>query len=648
MVTKPELYWEKQLKEYFKSRHLPLWGVILVDLLTAWVAYFIALFLRYNFNFSITFSIDTLYEVLLVMVTYFGSFFIFKTYIGAFRYTGVKDLLRLFYASLVASGLIYLISHWTAFGEENYRQQLTIALIIQHGMNFFLMSVGMRLLVRLVYSRYAKGQRYQRTKGILIYGAGVTGITVRNAIKQDTLSHREVVAYVDDNEKLQGKSIDGIPVLSPEKAFKAEFIDDHYVEEVIWSVQSIDGDRFAEVAEICLSYRLEFNRVPKIQEWIGGNISRSQLKKVKIEDLLNRAEINLENEGLRNFIQGKVVMVTGAAGSIGSELCRQIVYYRPKLLVMVDAAETAMHDMELELKKHLHFMDNVKFVIGDVTRENRMEEIFRTYQPENVFHAAAYKHVPMMEANPKEAVKVNMCGTLTVAKLAVAHGVEKFVFVSTDKAVNPTNVMGATKRGAEMMVQMMAAKGKTKFITTRFGNVLGSNGSVIPLFRKQLENREALTVTHKDVVRYFMTIPEACQLVFQAATMGNGGEIFVFDMGEPVRIYDLAEKMIKLSGLIPGKDIEIRETGLRPGEKLYEELLSDKENTLETPHPKILVAKVRAVDEETECALIREMCDVVSGDVSDVELVKRLKRLVPEYKSENSVYAELDEPVKML
>ncbi len=642
MVTKRELYWEKQLKEYFKSRHMPLWGVILVDLITALITYFIALFLRYNFNFSITFSIDTLYEVLLVLITYIGSFFIFKTYIGAFRYTGIKDLLRLFYASLLASGLMYLISHWTAFGEENYRQQLTVALIIQHGINFFLMSMGMRLLVRLVYSRYAKGQRYKRTKGILIYGAGVTGITVRNAIKQDTLSFREVVAYVDDNEKLQGKSIDGIPVLSPEKAFKAEFIDDHNVEEVIWSIQSIIGERFSQIAEICLGFRLVFKRVPKIQEWIGGNLSRDQLKKVKIEDLLNRAEINLENEGLMNFIKGKVVMVTGAAGSIGSELCRQIVYYRPKLLVMVDASETPMHDMELELKKHLNYMNNVKFVIGDVTQENRMEEIFRTYQPENVFHAAAYKHVPMMEANPKEAVRVNMCGTLTVAKLAVAHGVEKFVFVSTDKAVNPTNVMGATKRGAEMMVQMMASKGKTKFITTRFGNVLGSNGSVIPLFRRQLENRESLTVTHKDVVRYFMTIPEACQLVFQAATMGNGGEIFVFDMGEPVRIYDLAEKMIKLSGLIPGKDIEILETGLRPGEKLYEELLSDKENTLETPHPKILVAKVRAVDEETECTLIREMCDIVSGNVSDVELVKRLKRLVPEYKSENSVYAELD------
>jgi FlaA1/EpsC-like NDP-sugar epimerase len=281
-------------------------------------------------------------------------------------------------------------------------------------------------------------------------------------------------------------------------------------------------------------------------------------------------------------------------------------------------------------------------MVGDVTRANRVEEVFQLYQPNAVFHAAAYKHVPMMEANAKEAVRVNVEGTRVVAEMAVKYQAEKFVFISTDKAVNPTNVMGATKRAAEMLVQLVSAKGKTQFITTRFGNVLGSNGSVIPLFRKQLENRQNLTVTHRDVVRYFMTIPEACQLVFQAATLGNGGEIFVFDMGEPVKIYDLAVKMIKLSGLTPGRDIDIVETGLRPGEKLFEELLSDKENTLPTPHPKIMVAKVQQYREKDICEQLDTLCYMACNGASDMELVGTLKGLVPEFKSQNSVYSQLD------
>lgn len=336
------------------------------------------------------------------------------------------------------------------------------------------------------------------------------------------------------------------------------------------------------------------------------------------------------------------MLVTGAAGSIGSELCRQILHYRPSKLILLDNAETPMNDFLLELEKHVDFKKNVVGAIGDVTRENRVGEIFTMYSPELVFHAAAYKHVPMMEINAKEAVKVNVEGTRLVAEMSVKMGVSKFVMISTDKAVNPTNVMGATKRAAEILVQNMAGKSKTEFITTRFGNVLGSNGSVIPLFRRQIENRENVTVTHKDIMRYFMTIPEACQLVFQAATMGNGGEIFVFDMGEPVKIYDLAVKMIKLSGLTLDKDIRIIETGLRPGEKLYEELLSNAENTLPTHHPKILIAKVREYNDAEILPVFSKLGSAALNGSTDRDLVILLKGLIPEYKSQNSLYEELD------
>jgi FlaA1/EpsC-like NDP-sugar epimerase len=382
--------------------------------------------------------------------------------------------------------------------------------------------------------------------------------------------------------------------------------------------------------------------VPNIKDWIGGNLSRKQIKRVRIEDLLNRTVISLENSKLNKFIGNKTILVTGAAGSIGSEICRQILFYRPKNLILFDNAETAMNDLYLELKSSLDFADNIILTIGDVTRENRVDEVFSSYKPEIIFHAAAYKHVPMMEVNAKEAIRVNVEGTKLIAEKAIAYGASKFVLISTDKAVNPTNVMGATKRAAEILVQNISKRGNTEFITTRFGNVLGSNGSVIPLFRKQIENRQPLTVTHKDVIRYFMTIPEACQLVFEAATMGKGGEIFVFDMGDPVRIYDLAEKMVRLSGLVLNQDISIIETGLRPGEKLFEELLSDKETTLPTHHSKIMIAKVVSPLGDEVMNMFESMTYGSLNGMSDMDLVAKLKSLIPEYKSENSEYTSLD------
>lgn len=623
-------------------KHLPTWLVLLIDFFLVICAYFGAQLLLTNFDFDKFVSYNSVQEISIVLFCFGGCFFWFKTYIGAFRHTGVRDLLRLGYSSISAAILITVFSFAADYFNWFDTKTLTLNLVILQSVTFLLSVTGVRLFVKLVYSRYILNPTNKKNRGILVFGAGATGVTVRNAIKQDRNSNRDVIAFIDDNPKLQGKSIDGIKVVSIDHAFNPDFIEQHKIKEVVWSVQNTGGDSFFNVGELCIKNNIEFHKVPNIKDWIGGNLSRKQIKRVRIEDLLNRTVISLENRNLSNFISNKTILVTGAAGSIGSEICRQILFYGPKNLILFDNAETPMHDLYLELRASVSFSNNVVCLIGDVTRANRVEEVFSTYKPQIVFHAAAYKHVPMMEVNAKEAIKVNIKGTKLVSETAIAHGTSKFVLISTDKAVNPTNVMGATKRAAEIFVQNISNKGNTEFITTRFGNVLGSNGSVIPLFRKQIENRQPLTVTHRDVIRYFMTIPEACQLVFEAATMGKGGEIFVFDMGDAVRIYDLAEKMIRLSGLVLGQDISIVETGLRPGEKLYEELLSNHETTLPTHHPKIMIAKVSNGTGYAGKEVFESLSYGALNGVSDVELVGILKSLIPEYKSENSDYAILD------
>ena len=623
-------------------RYLPVWLILILDLAIVAASFLFALLLLTNFSFYKIYSPQRLQVWLLLELCYGFSFILFSSYQGAFRHTGVRDLTRLILASIMAQAFAYSITRVADFYGIFDINNLNVAFLILQGFSFIMGVLGLRLFVKLMYSKYVLHTTTKKHVGLLIYGAGATGVTVRNAVKQDRNSGLEVVGFIDDNPKLVGKRIDGIKIYSYEEAFSMNFLRKNKVHEVIWSIQTEAGTSFHRVGDACLGYNLTFHKVPNVKDWIGGSLSRNQLKRVKIEDLLNRTAINLENPQLREFIEGRRVLVTGAAGSIGSEICRQILYYRPSKLIVFDIAETPMNDFLLELQKHPNNEGNVVGVIGDVTRENRVEEVFNMYQPELVFHAAAYKHVPMMEINAKEAVRVNVEGTRLIAEMSVKTGVSKFVMISTDKAVNPTNVMGATKRAAEIMVQNMAGKSKTEFITTRFGNVLGSNGSVIPLFRKQIENRENLTVTHKDIMRYFMTIPEACQLVFQAATMGNGGEIFVFDMGEPVKIYDLAVKMIKLSGLTLDRDIKIIETGLRPGEKLYEELLSNAENTLPTHHPKILIAKVRKYDESDILPVFSKLGNAALNGATDRDLVVMLKGLIPEYKSQNSIYEKLD------
>lgn len=633
---------ENSILKLLGKRYLPMWLILILDLAIVGMAFFFALLLVTDFSIDKIYSRTNTQVWGLLELNYGISFVLFKSYEGAFRHTGVKDLTRLFMATLLALVLSYGITRVTGLYDYFEVKIITLSFLILQGFSFTMGVLGIRLFVKLMYSRYVLNNYNNNEIGILIYGAGTTGVTVRNAIKQDRFSGLNVVGFVDDNYKLIGKRIDGVKIYSFEEVFSNDFLIKNKVKEVIWSIQIVAGSSFYKLGELCLENDLSFHKVPNIKDWIGGSLSRKQLRPVKIEDLLNRTTISLENAQLNGFFSNKCILVTGAAGSIGSELCRQILHYKPKQLILFDNSETPLNDFLLEIQKHSKFADNVICVIGDVTRDNRVSELFETYKPELVFHAAAYKHVPMMEVNAKEAVRVNVEGTRIVAEASVKYGVNKFVMISSDKAINPTNVMGASKRAAEILVQNMSGKSKTEFITTRFGNVLGSNGSVIPLFRRQIENRENVTVTHKDITRYFMTISEACQLVFQAATMGKGGEIFIFDMGEPVKIYDLAMKMIKLSGLTPDTDIKIVETGLRPGEKLYEELLSNAENTLKTHHPKIFISKVRQYEDSQILPIYSNLNYAAFNGATDWEIVKLLKDLIPEYKSQNSVYERLD------
>ncbi|MAX72033.1 MAG: polysaccharide biosynthesis protein, partial [Flavobacteriaceae bacterium] len=520
------------------------WLVLLFDICIIIATFFLAYLIR--FNFQIDFDLKVVFQQIpyLVIVSAI-SLIAVGSYKGVVRFTGFKDILNIIIgANILATLLICCTFLSRKFLSEDSILNISGSIIYIHLLLNILFLIGAKLFIKSIYNYIT--QESQTTSNVLIFGAGNSGMLTYDAIQNDTKNSFEVVGFIDDDERKIGKKINLLKVYDI-SSIDGDFIKKNHVEDVIISIQNIDPSRLLQITGNLFSLGLKVKIVPPVQNWIDGDLSVGQIKEVKIEDLLGREPINIKNPALEEQYDNKVILVTGAAGSIGSEIARKASLYNYKKLILIDNAESALYDIQQEFRQQ--GLENIDAIVADVRNRTRIDQIFNLYKPKIVFHAAAYKHVPLMENNPYEAVSVNIGGTRNVADIAVKHSVDKFVLISTDKAVNPTNVMGATKRIAELYVTCLKGKGNTKFITTRFGNVLGSNGSVIPLFKKQIEKGGPLTVTHKEITRYFMTIPEACQLVLEAAAMGNGGEIYVFDMGEPIKIFNLATNMIILSGL---------------------------------------------------------------------------------------------------
>ena len=620
-----------------KNNTLPRYWILAVDMLIVIIAYTIALFMLYFKDFGAS-SFDWS-RIWLVPVIYLITFLISRTYDGMLRYAGFNDIRKIFYACTSALSFLIiskLIIHQIspAIAKDLYPRYVTI---IYHYLIVMVMMIITRFTIRRLYNEIYKNNGEKMNT--IIYGAGDGGTVLMRTLNQDNRSRFRMKAFVDDDQKRVGSQINTIKVYSPKTAMAPEFIKKNGIEVMILAIPSLSEKRQKEIIEQGMALNLIVKSIPSFDKWVDGKIETNQIQDIKIEDLLGRKPIILGKSNVIREINEKVVLVTGAAGSIGSEICRQIMHYNPSKLIMLDQAESPMYDFQFEMNNTPDFKekhDKMSFVITNVKDPIRMREVFEMYHPQVVFHAAAYKHVPFMEENAYEAVFVNVFGTKLVADLAIEYAVEKFVMISTDKAVNPTNVMGATKRIAEIYTQSRQCK--TKFITTRFGNVLGSNGSVVPLFRKQIEKGGPITVTDRRITRFFMTIPEACSLVLEAGSIGDGGDIFVFDMGEKVKIWDLAEKMRKLAHR---PDIEIIETGLRPGEKLYEEVLANEENTIKTDNEKIMHAVVRKY-ESTEVDEMIEKLHEELETCDPMKIVAQMKVIVPEFKSNNSIFSQLD------
>lgn len=618
------------------NKYASKWLVLVFDIAIIISTFFLAYLIRYNFQLDFSFQ-QFLQQIPYITLVAAISLIAVGSYKGVVRFTGFKDIINI----IIGANILATILICFTFLSRNYLSEESVfnisgSIIYIHLLLNILFLIGSKLFIKSLYNYIT--QDVKSISNVLIFGAGSSGMLTYDAIQNDAKSSFEVVGFIDDDERKVGKKINLIKVYNFND-IDTEFISKHKVEDVIISIQNIEPSRLLQITGQLFTLGLKVKIVPPVQNWIDGDLSVGQIKEVMIEDLLGREPISIKNPDLEEQYDNKIILITGAAGSIGSEISRKVSYYKYKKLVLIDNAESALYDIQQEFKQL--GLSNIDVIVADVRNKTRIDQIFNQYKPKIVFHAAAYKHVPLMENSPFEAISVNIGGTKNVADISVKHSVEKFVLISTDKAVNPTNVMGASKRIAEIYTGCLKDKGHTKFITTRFGNVLGSNGSVIPLFKKQIEKGGPLTVTHKQITRYFMTIPEACQLVLEAAAMGNGGEIFVFDMGKPVKIFDLAVNMIILSGLRYPEDIDIKITGLRPGEKIYEELLADGENTKKTYHEKIMIAKARYVDTsfvEKEINRLTKM----NSMTQPLELVSSIKLLIPEYISNNSTFEVLD------
>ncbi len=624
----------------YASKSFSKWLVLLFDCMLFFVSFWIYIFVKYIYHLSDLNIVAEIPHLVTMFLAFLINSFIFDSYKGLVRYSGFGDIKKIGFVCLGMFIMVFMakyvcvrftsiaINYWFV----SYTESIFVAMLTFISMTFS------RLIIRRIYNENISHK--QDPIKTIIYGAGDAGIITKKALEQDTSCYYDIVAFADDSSSKVGKTINGVPVYKPSKILNQDYISKNNIQTIILAIPSVSKEQRTKIINEIINLGLVIKSVPHLNNWIDNDLTANQIEDIKIEDLLGREPIVLGKENITEGLNGKVVMVTGAAGSIGSEICRQVLYYKPKKLILVDQAESPLYDIQFELRNnepYRSFNVPMEFVIGNVKDSVKMREVFSKYRPQIVYHAAAYKHVPLMEEFPYEAVFVNVLGTKNVADLAIEFEVEKFVMVSTDKAVNPTNVMGATKRIAEIYTQSRKSE-KTAFVTTRFGNVLGSNGSVIPLFKKQLAYGGPLTVTDRNIIRYFMTIPEACSLVLEAGVMGEKEDIFVFDMGEPVKIYDLAKKMIKLSHK---QNIEIEITGLRPGEKLYEELLSTKENTIPTEHAKIMRAKVRRYTEEEVNEKIDTLINLMPT-CDDFKIVAQMKNIVPEFISNNSIYSCLD------
>lgn len=621
---------------FSKVSFLPRWIVLVLDLFLLTIGLVGSSHLRFNFSVEAVSEFLTTRLFLIYFTTYFFSIIFFEAHTGIIRYTQKKDAFNIMKAIVLANLLFATLDAIYFF----YYGRLLLPPSVL-GISILLNStllLGYRILVKEIF--HYSFQSLAPRRNVVIYGAGAAGRLTANLFMENHQSGYNVLGFIDDNPKLEKTKVQGKTVITPKNSLDS-VKQLGRIDELIIAINEITSQKKKWIIEECLRLSITVREVPSTDKWVGGILSVKQIKDVKVEDLLGRRPINVASHNAINAFSGKVVLVTGAAGSIGSEIGNQLYKCGVSKLLLLDQAESPLYDLQQDLISKYQDMSNVELILCDITNVSAITAVFDTHRPAVVFHAAAYKHVPLMENQPFEAVNTNVLGTKILADLASKHNAEKFVLISTDKAVNPTNVMGATKRSAEIYTQSLNRESETEYITTRFGNVLGSNGSVIPLFKKQIANGGPIKVTHPEITRFFMTIPEACSLVLEAGAMGLGGEIFVFDMGSPVKILDLAKNMIKFAGLELGRDIEIEFTGLRPGEKLYEEVLAKNENTKPTHHPKIMIADV--VEHDHEAVHLRVLSIKKSLDErNEFEMVRKLKALVPEFRSTVSRFEVLD------
>ena len=628
----------KIFHRYLSAKVLPIWTILLIDVLIIVVSSLLAYALRYDFR-SIFLESSTIDKTIVWTVIVNLVFFrVFRTYSNVLRFSSFIDIMRIF-VSLTVSYALLMISSVLLASYLDIRLAPVSVLFMVYIISFAIMSCS-RIVVKMFYELLNFDGSH--SANVFIYGAKEAGVNIAKALRVNLRNHYRLRGFIADEPELINKVMMGVKVFPNDESL-IDVLNDRDVHTIIISPAKMEELKKSDMADRLLAHNIKLMTAPPLSEWSGQTLNRTQLKEIQIEDLLQRDPIEIDIHKVASHLEGKRVMITGAAGSIGSEIMRQVASFNPYKLILVDQAETPLHDIRLELQDRWRDID-AETIIADISNATRMEDIFKEYQPQYIFHAAAYKHVPMMEDNVSESIQINVFGTRTLADLAVKYGAEKFVMISTDKAVNPTNVMGCSKRICEIYVQSLAKKLQekgghvTQFITTRFGNVLGSNGSVIPRFRDQIQRGGPVTVTHPEIIRYFMTIPEACRLVLEAGSMGNGGEIYIFDMGKPVKIVDLAKRMISLSGRT---DVKIEFTGLRHGEKLYEELLNVKELTKPTYHEKIMIATVREYDYDEVKQRIQKLIEV-SYTYDQMQIVAAMKDIVPEFISKNSCFEALD------